>query len=57
MTCPVEAKLLHAQRQADMKMLIVAFQNFPNMPKNAKNNSFLCVSFRHNPTHDTFHIN
>jgi len=36
----VETKLLHAQRQVDTKKLIVAFWNFPNVPKNAKNNSF-----------------
>ena len=46
MMCPVEAELLHVQGRADMKKLIVAIWNFLNMPKNAKNNSFLCVSIR-----------
>jgi len=43
MIYPVEAKLLHAQSQADTKKLTDTFWNFPNTPKNTKNNSFLRV--------------
>jgi hypothetical protein len=31
--CPVEAMLLYADGQPDMTKLIVAFQNFADMPK------------------------
>jgi hypothetical protein len=31
---PVEAELFHADGQADMKKLIVAFRNIANSPKN-----------------------
>ena len=33
---PVGAELFHADRQTDMTKLIVAFRNFPNVPKKRK---------------------
>jgi len=32
---PVGAEVFHADRQTDIVMLIVAFRNFANAPKNA----------------------
>jgi hypothetical protein len=36
---PVGAELLHADGRTDMTMLIVAFRNFPNAPKNQSVNT------------------
>jgi len=36
---PVGAELFHADGRTDMTMLIVAFREFANAPKNCSNNS------------------